>query len=197
MVFSPFRPSQQKPLATVIAAMAEVAPATSLAIAGHLAGEYCVPHRRALHRFDRLLHYSCLDNQRRTAAWLPLCGPGPRLRIARRLDGMAARPAEARSRGSRRWSALARLASQPGTGCRPGRGPRGVDGARAGHGASLSAGPPPVQAQGPRLSLRCVGIQCVRQIAPLIDSGVRFIRTHRPPPQLHRCTWLQAIEMAA
>jgi hypothetical protein len=82
MVFSPFRPSQQKTLAAVIAAMAEVAPATSLAVAGHLAEECSVPHRRALHRFDRLLHHPRLDNQRRTALWLPLCGPGPRLRIA-------------------------------------------------------------------------------------------------------------------
>ena len=84
--------------------MAEVAPATSLAVAGHLAEECSVPHRRALHRFDRLLHYWRLDNQRRTAPWLPLCGPGPRLGIARRLDGMAARPTEAGSRGSRRRS---------------------------------------------------------------------------------------------
>ena len=82
MVFSPFRPSQHKTLAAVIAVMAEVAPATSLAVAGHLAEECSVPHRRALHRFDRLLHHPRLDNQLRTAPWLPLCSPGPRLRIA-------------------------------------------------------------------------------------------------------------------
>jgi hypothetical protein len=67
MVFSPFRRSQQKTLAAVIAAMVEVAPAISLAVAGYLAGKCGVARGRALHRFDRLPRVPRLDDQRPTA----------------------------------------------------------------------------------------------------------------------------------
>jgi Transposase DDE domain len=53
----------------------------------------------------------------------------------------------------------------------------------------------PCRHKGPRLSLLRVGIQFVTQIALLVYIGVRFIRTHLPPPQLRRFPWLQVIEV--
>jgi Transposase DDE domain len=81
-VLSPFRRSQQKTLAAVIAAIAEVAQATSLAVAGHLAGELGMQLGRALNRFYRLRRNPRIDDQRLTAQWLPLLGQGQRLLIA-------------------------------------------------------------------------------------------------------------------
>jgi hypothetical protein len=52
----------------------------------------------------------------------------------------------------------------------------------------------PCKRKGPRLSLLRIGIQFVTQLAPLIYIGIRFIRTHLPPPQLRRFPWLQALE---
>ncbi len=71
----------------MIAALAEGAHATSLAVAGQLAGELDMPLGRALHHFSRLLRHPRLDEQRLTAPGRPLLGPGPRLLIA--LDGTA------------------------------------------------------------------------------------------------------------
>jgi hypothetical protein len=51
----------------------------------------------------------------------------------------------------------------------------------------------PCQRKRPRLSLLCVGIQCVTQMAPVVSIGVRFIRTSLSPPQLRRFPWLQAV----
>jgi hypothetical protein len=51
----------------------------------------------------------------------------------------------------------------------------------------------PCKRKGPRLSLLRVGMLFVTQLAFLIDRGVRFIRTHLPPPQLRRFPWLQAL----
>jgi hypothetical protein len=51
----------------------------------------------------------------------------------------------------------------------------------------------PCQRTGPRLSRRRVGLQCGAQLALLVYSGVRFIRTPLPPPQCRRFSWLQVL----
>jgi hypothetical protein len=51
MLLSPFRRSQQKTLALVMAALAEVAQAASLTVAGHLAVELSVQLWSAFNRF--------------------------------------------------------------------------------------------------------------------------------------------------
>ena len=43
--------------------------------------------------------------------------------------------------------------------------------------------------------LETKGCRCMPHLAPLAESGIHFIRIHRPPPQLCRCTWLHAIEV--
>jgi hypothetical protein len=82
MVLSPFRRSQQKTLALVIAAIAEVAQATSLAVAGHLASELGTQLGSALTRFYRLLCNPRIDDQLLTAQLLQVLGRGQRLLIA-------------------------------------------------------------------------------------------------------------------
>jgi AraC-like DNA-binding protein len=82
MVLSAFRRSQQKTLALVIAAIAEVAQASSWAVAGQMAMEFGTQLGRALTRFYRLLRNPRLDDQRLTARLLALLGPGPRLLVA-------------------------------------------------------------------------------------------------------------------
>ncbi|GBC84052.1 hypothetical protein HRbin11_00473 [bacterium HR11] len=84
-LLSPFRRSQQKTLALVIAAIAEAAQATSLAVAGHLAVRLGIQLGRAWNRLDRLLRNPRIDDQVLTAQRLRLLGAGRRLRIA--LDG--------------------------------------------------------------------------------------------------------------
>jgi Transposase DDE domain len=81
-VLSPFRRSQQKTLALVIAALVESAQANSVAIAGHLAVELGPPLGSALTRFYRLLRNPRLDDQLLTAQLLQLLGRGPQLLIA-------------------------------------------------------------------------------------------------------------------
>jgi len=79
---SPFRRSQQKTLALVIAAIAEVAQASSLAVAGHLAARLGIQRGSALNRLYRLLRNPRVDDQVLTAQLLRLLGAGRRLRIA-------------------------------------------------------------------------------------------------------------------
>jgi hypothetical protein len=50
----------------------------------------------------------------------------------------------------------------------------------------------PCKRKGPRLSLLRVGIQFVATLALRVYMGVRFLRTHMPPPQFRRFHWLQA-----
>ena len=66
-VLSPFRRSQQKTLALVIAALVERAQATSVVIAGHVAVELGTQVGSALTRCYRLLRNPRLDEPRRTA----------------------------------------------------------------------------------------------------------------------------------
>jgi hypothetical protein len=66
----PFQRSQQKTLALVIAAMAERAQATSVAVAGHLAVESGTQLGCVLTRFYPLLGRPRLDAQQRTAQLL-------------------------------------------------------------------------------------------------------------------------------
>lgn len=82
MLLSPFRRSQQTTLALVIVAIAEVAQANSLAVAGHLAVELGTQLGSALTRFYRLLRNPRIDDQQLTAQLLRLLGPGQRLLIA-------------------------------------------------------------------------------------------------------------------
>jgi hypothetical protein len=81
-VLSPFRRSQQKTLALVIAAIVEQAQATSVVIAGHMAVELGTQLGSALTRFYRLLRNPRLDEQLLTAQLLPLLGRGQQLLIA-------------------------------------------------------------------------------------------------------------------
>ena len=55
----------------------------------------------------------------------------------------------------------------------------------------------PCKRKGPRLALLRVGMPLVTQLASRIDIGVRFLRTHLPPPQLRRFPWLQALAGAS
>jgi hypothetical protein len=82
VLFSPCRRSQQQTLALVIAAMAERAQASSVAVAGHLAVELGTPLGRALTRFYRLRRHPRLDDHQLTAPWLRRLGHGQRLLIA-------------------------------------------------------------------------------------------------------------------
>jgi hypothetical protein len=82
MLWSPFRRSQQKTLAWGIAALAEVAHATSFAVAGHLAGELGSQLGRALHRFYRRLRHARLEAQLLTAPWRQLLGQRQELLLA-------------------------------------------------------------------------------------------------------------------
>jgi hypothetical protein len=79
MMLSPFRRSQQKTLALVIAAMVERARANSVAVAGHLAVELGTQLGSALIRFYRLLRHPRIEDQRLTAPWLQLLGRGQQL----------------------------------------------------------------------------------------------------------------------
>jgi hypothetical protein len=81
-LLSPFRRSQQKTLALVIAAIAEVAQASSLAVAGHLAARLGIQLGSALNRLYRLLRNPRVDDQVLTAQLLRLLGAGRRLLIA-------------------------------------------------------------------------------------------------------------------
>lgn len=81
-MLSPFRRSQQKTLALVIAAIAEVAQASSLAVAGQMAVELGTQLGSALTRFYRLLRNPRIDDQQLTAQLLQLLGHGRRLLIA-------------------------------------------------------------------------------------------------------------------
>ncbi len=81
-LLSPFRRSQQKTLALVIAAIAEGAQAASLAIAGHLAVGLGIQLGSALTRVYRLLRNPRIDDQLLTAQLLRLLGGGRRLLIA-------------------------------------------------------------------------------------------------------------------
>jgi hypothetical protein len=81
-LLSPFRRSQQQTLALVIAAIAEGAQASSLAVAGHLAVERGTQLGRALTHFYRLLRNPRVDDQQLTAPRLQLLGHGPRPLIA-------------------------------------------------------------------------------------------------------------------
>jgi hypothetical protein len=81
-VLSPFRRSQQKTLALVIAAIAERAQATSVTIAGHVAVELGTQLGSALTRFYRLLRNPRTDEQLLTGQLLQLLGHGPRLLLA-------------------------------------------------------------------------------------------------------------------
>jgi hypothetical protein len=83
VVLRPFRRSQQRPLALVIAAMTERAQAHSVTVAGPLAGELGTPLGRALPRFSRLLRTPWIADQRLTAPLLQPLGSGPRWLIAR------------------------------------------------------------------------------------------------------------------
>lgn len=84
-LLSPFRRSQRKTLALVIAALTEVAQAASLAVAGHLAVQLGIQLGRAVTRVYRLLRHPRIDDQLLTAQLLWLRGQGRRLLIA--LDG--------------------------------------------------------------------------------------------------------------
>lgn len=81
-LLSPFRRSQQKTLALVMAAIAEVAQAASLAVAGHLAVGLGIQLGSALNRVYRLLRNPRIDDQVLTAQLLRLLGAGRRLLIA-------------------------------------------------------------------------------------------------------------------
>jgi hypothetical protein len=82
-LLSPFRRSQQKTLALVIAAIAEVAQATSVALAGHLAVQLGIQVGSALTRFYRLLRNERIDDQRLTEQLLRvLHGDRERLLLA-------------------------------------------------------------------------------------------------------------------
>ena len=81
-LLSPFRRSQQKTLALVIASIAEVAQAASFAVAGHLAVQLGIQLGSALNRFYRLLRNPRIDDQVLTAQLLRLLGAGRRLLIA-------------------------------------------------------------------------------------------------------------------
>ena len=74
-LLSPFRRSQQKTLALVIAAMAEVAQAASIAVAGHLAVQLGIPRGSALTRFYRLLRKVRSDEPLRTTQLLRVLHP--------------------------------------------------------------------------------------------------------------------------
>lgn len=67
-VFSPYRCSQPKTLALVIAAIVERAQASSVVAAGHLAVELGTPLGSALTRFYRLLLRSFHKSAKRSAA---------------------------------------------------------------------------------------------------------------------------------
>jgi len=62
-LLSPFRRSQQKTLALVIASIAEVAQAASFAVAGHLAVQLGIQLGSALNRFYRLLRNPVLTGR--------------------------------------------------------------------------------------------------------------------------------------
>jgi hypothetical protein len=81
-MLSPFRRSQQKTLALVIAALTERAQANSLAVAGHLAVELGTQLGSAVTRFYRLLRNPRIDEQLLTAQLLQLLGHGQRLLLA-------------------------------------------------------------------------------------------------------------------
>jgi hypothetical protein len=81
-LLSPFRRSQQKTLALVIASIAEVAQAASFAVAGHLAVQLGIQLGSALNRSYRLLRNPRIDDQVLTAQLLRLLGAGRRLLIA-------------------------------------------------------------------------------------------------------------------
>lgn len=78
-LLSPFRRSQQKTLALVMAAIAEVAQAASLAVAGYLAVGLRIQPGSALNRVYRLLRNPRIDDQGLTAQRLRLLGAGRRL----------------------------------------------------------------------------------------------------------------------
>jgi hypothetical protein len=65
----PFRRSQQQAWAPVLAALAERAPASAVAVAGHLAGELGPPLGRALPRGYRRRRQPRLDEQPLPAPW--------------------------------------------------------------------------------------------------------------------------------
>jgi hypothetical protein len=79
---SPFRRSQQKTLALVIAAIAEVAQAGSLAVAGHMAVELGTQLGSALTRFYRLPRNPRIEAQLLTTQLLALLRRGQLLLIA-------------------------------------------------------------------------------------------------------------------
>jgi hypothetical protein len=81
-LLSPFRRSQQKTLALVIAAITERAQANSVAVAGHLPVELGTQLGSALTRFYRLLRHPRIDDQLLTAQLLQLLGGGQQLLIA-------------------------------------------------------------------------------------------------------------------
>jgi rhodanese-related sulfurtransferase len=74
-LLSPFRRSQQKTLALVIAAMAEVAQAASIAVAGHLAVQLGIHMGSALTRFYRLLRNERIEDQLLTTQLLRVIHP--------------------------------------------------------------------------------------------------------------------------
>ena len=88
---SPFRRSQPKTLAWVVAATASVAQAPSFAVTGHRAAPLGIQRGRAWNQVDRLLRNSRIDDPVLTAPWLRLFGAGRRA-DRHRLDGMAFRP---------------------------------------------------------------------------------------------------------
>jgi hypothetical protein len=75
-LFSPFRRSQQQNLARMPAVMAEVAQATALAVAGHLAVQCGMRGGRALPRGSRPRCQERLDDQLPTAQRLHVRHPG-------------------------------------------------------------------------------------------------------------------------
>jgi hypothetical protein len=74
-LLSPFRRSQQKTLTLAIAALAEVAHATSLAVAGHLAVQLGIQVGSGLTRFYGLLQNERIEDQRLTAQLLRVVCP--------------------------------------------------------------------------------------------------------------------------
>jgi hypothetical protein len=73
-LLSLFRRSQPKTLALVMAAIAEVAHASSFAMAGHMAVELGTQPGSALTRCYRLLHHPRIEDQRLTKQVLALLG---------------------------------------------------------------------------------------------------------------------------